>query len=58
MQAAEDFKGNWTISSSKQAGQVHFGLIHHMHGGNSQHQSDWPVSEFQGLDLAVKASAT
>jgi len=53
--AAEDFKGNWTIESSKQPGQVRFGLIHHHDGGNSQSQSDWPVSAFQGLDLASTA---
>ena len=51
-QAAEEFKGNWTISPSKQPGQVQFGLIRNHHGGNSQSQSDWPVSEFRGLDLA------
>jgi len=50
--AAEEFKGNWTIRPSKQPGQVHFGLIHHRHGGNSQSESDWPVGEFKGLDLA------
>lgn len=55
LQAAEDFKGNWTISPSKQPGQVHFGLIHHRDGGSSQSQSDWAISEFQGLDLASTA---
>ena len=54
-QAAEDFKGNWTIRSSKQPGQVHFGLIHHRDGGRSHSESDWPVSEFKGLDLAPQA---
>src|SRR6185295_11475912 len=53
--AAEEFKGNWTITSSRQPGQVHFGLIHHRNGGNSQSEMDWPVSEFQGLDLASAA---
>lgn len=49
--AAEEFKGNWTIMPSKQAGQVRFGLIHRMHSGNSHHESDWPVSVLQGLDV-------
>lgn len=51
--AAEEFKGNWTISPSKQPGQVHFGLIHRRDGGHSQSESDWQVSEFKGLDLAA-----
>lgn len=52
--AAEDFKGNWTISPSNKAEQVHLALMHRMHGGNSHHESDWPVSTLQGLDLAVR----
>ena len=52
--AAEDFKGNWTIMASDQAGKVRFGLIHHRDGGNSQHQSDWATSAFQGLDLTTR----
>ena len=53
--AAEDFKGSWTMLPSKETGQVRFGLSHRMHGGSSQHESDWPVTAFQGLDLARKA---
>ena len=49
--AAEDFKGNWTIMPSSEAGKVHFGLMHRHDGGNSNHESDWPTSAFQGLDL-------
>jgi len=52
---AEDFKGNWTISPSTEAGQVQFSLIHRRDGGFSQSESDWPVSEFQGLDLSTAA---
>jgi hypothetical protein len=52
LRAAEEFNGNWTMRPSKQPGQVYFGLIHHRDGGNSQSESDWPVSEFRGLDLA------
>jgi hypothetical protein len=53
--SAVEFKGNWTIRSSEQPGQVHFGLIHHRDGGRHHSESDWPVSEFKGLDLASKA---
>jgi hypothetical protein len=52
--AAEDFRGNWTISPSKKADQVHLALMHRMHGGSSHHESDWPVSSLQGLDLAAR----
>jgi hypothetical protein len=54
LNAAEDFKGNWTIVPSDDAGKVSFGLIHHRNGGNSQHQSDWAASVFQGLDLTAR----
>ena len=50
---AAQFKGNWTIMPSEQPGQVHFGLIHHRDGHNSQSQSDWPAGEFLGLDLTA-----
>lgn len=51
--ATEEFKGSWTILSSKEPGQVHFGLAHRRDGNNSQHEADWPVGVFQGLDLAA-----
>jgi hypothetical protein len=50
--AAEEFKGNWTIMTSKEPGQVRFGLIHHLDGHNSQSESDWPMGEFLGVDLS------
>jgi len=53
--AAEEFKGNWTLSTSKRPGQVQFGLTRHFNGGNSQNESDWPLSEFHGLDLSATA---
>jgi hypothetical protein len=52
--AAGEFKGNWTIAPSRDARQVRFALMHHMHGGSSHHESDWPASSFQGLDLAAR----
>jgi hypothetical protein len=48
---AEEFRGNWTISKSKRHGMVQLGLMHRMHKGHSQHESDWPLKELQGLDL-------
>jgi hypothetical protein len=51
--AAEEFTGNWTIMPSKEPGKVRFGLIHHHEGGNSNHESDWPTSALQGLDVAA-----
>src|SRR3954470_7389120 len=50
---AEEVKGTWTIRPSDEAGQVYFGLAHHMHGDHSQDESDWPVGEFLGLDLTT-----
>jgi hypothetical protein len=52
VQAAEEFKGTWSILSSKHPGKVRLGLAHRMHGGQSQHESDWPVSTLQGLELS------
>ncbi len=53
--AAGEFKGNWTLSPSDEAGKVQLGLYRRHEGGNSQSQSDWPASAFQGLDLATRA---
>lgn len=53
--AAEEFKGSWSILPSKEPGKVQFGLMYRTHDSHSQHQSDWPVSAFQGLDLAPGA---
>ena len=46
--AAEEFRGHWTLEPSKEADHVRFGLSHHSRDGSSQHESDWPVSAFQG----------
>jgi hypothetical protein len=47
--AASESKGNWTMTSSDQAGMVRFGLMRRMDGGNMQSESDWPVAVFTGL---------
>jgi hypothetical protein len=52
---AEEFKGNWTITSSERPDMVRFGLFHRHDGGQSQSENDWPVGAFQGLDLATRA---
>jgi len=50
--AAEVHGGDWTVSKSDEPGKVEFSLIEHRHGGTSQHESDWPVTSFQGVDFA------
>ncbi len=50
--AAEVHNGDWTISKSDFPGKVEFSLIEHHNGGMSNHQSLWPVSVFQGLDVS------
>ena len=52
--AAEEFKGSWTIATSKEPGQVRLALMHRMHGGSSHHETDWPAKSFQGVDLAAR----
>ncbi|HEY6123077.1 MAG TPA: hypothetical protein VIV63_00385, partial [Steroidobacteraceae bacterium] len=51
--SAETFRGNWTIAPAKEAGKVRLALMHRMHGGSSHHESDWPASALQGLDLSA-----
>src|SRR6187402_3033949 len=53
-QTASESKGNWTMTSSDQAGMVRFGLMRRMDGGNLQSESDWAASVFNGLDLAAR----
>lgn len=45
-------KGDWTISKSDEPGKVEFSLIEHHERGQSSHESDWPQSQFQGVDFA------
>ena len=51
--AADPLRGSWSISPSKQAGMVKFGISYRDDDGQSQHQSDWPVSALQGIDFAT-----
>jgi hypothetical protein len=50
--AAENRSGDWTISKSDEAGKVEFSLLEHHHSGTSSHQSDWPMTSFQGVDFS------
>ncbi len=46
--------GSWTISPSEESGKVHFGLYEHSKDHSNNHQSDWELKAFEGLDLSVK----
>ena len=50
--AAEVRSGDWTIRKSDSPGKVEFALIEHHHGGQSNHESDWPATSFQGVDFS------
>jgi hypothetical protein len=47
--AADVRTGDWTIRHSDEAGKVEFSLIEHRRGGNSNHESDWPMNSFPGV---------
>jgi len=49
---AEPFKGSWSMRASEQPGKVYFGLAYHRKGGQSQHESDWDIASFIGLDTS------
>ncbi|HWZ84529.1 MAG TPA: hypothetical protein VNW47_18005 [Terriglobales bacterium] len=44
--------GDWTIHKSDEAGKVELALIEHHDHGNSNHEDDWPMSAFQGVDFS------
>ena len=50
--AADVLRGDWTVSKSDEPGKVEFSLIEHHRGGNSNHESDWPMSSFVGVDFS------
>lgn len=52
---AAEREGSWTMMPATEAGQVHFTVIERRERGTSHNESDWPVSAFQGLDLATRA---
>src|SRR5258708_32542814 len=49
--ASDTRTGSWTISHSDEPGKVSFALIYHSKHNNSNHESDWPTSEFKGVDF-------
>jgi hypothetical protein len=44
--------GSWAVTKSDKAGKVEFALMQHRHDGMSNHQSDWPMSSFPGVDFS------
>ena len=44
--------GSWAITKSDEAGKVEFALMEHHRDGMSNHQSDWPISAFPGVDFS------
>jgi hypothetical protein len=51
-QAAEKFRGYWTLSPSRERGKVRFAVtLINPAGGKSEHASDWPITAFNMLDL-------
>src|SRR5579859_7561090 len=51
-QAAEPQSGDWTIRKSDAPGKVDFSLMQNRRGGSSHHESNWPLTAFQGLDVS------
>lgn len=50
---AEGFKGSWSMRPSGEPGKVYFGLTYHRPNGHSQHESDWDLGSFIGLDTSA-----
>jgi hypothetical protein len=50
--ASETRQGSWTLTRSEESGKVSFAFIYHSKHNNSNHESDWPMSEFKGVDFS------
>src|SRR5712692_6244809 len=50
--ASDSQSGDWTIRRSDEPGKVEFSLMTRNQHGSSHHESDWPLSAFQGLDVS------
>lgn len=48
-------QGSWTLMPTEEAGRMHFTVMQRQERGMSHSGSDWPVSAFEGLDLATRA---
>ena len=46
--------GSWTVQPSDVPGKVRFALLQHWKGHTSNHDSDWALNSFEGLDLSIK----
>jgi len=44
--------GSWAVSKSDEPGKVEFALMEHRHDGMSNHQSEWPMNAFPGVDFS------
>jgi hypothetical protein len=52
---AQEIRGSWTLMQADEPGKVYFAVSQRRERGSSHSASDWPVSAFQGLDLATRA---
>src|SRR5258708_31026499 len=48
----ETQSGDWTIRRSDTPGRVEFSLMDSRAGHHFHHSSDWPASDFSGLDFS------
>lgn len=48
----EVHSGSWAVSKSDEPGKVQFALMEHRHDGMSNHQSEWAMSSFPGVDFS------
>jgi len=46
--------GSWTVQPSDEPGKVRFALLQHWKGHSNNHESDWPINSFEGLDVSIK----
>src|SRR5262245_28560030 len=51
----QERSGSWTMLPADEAGRVHFTVMQRNERGTTHNGTDWPVSAFQGLDLATRA---
>jgi hypothetical protein len=52
VRAADTRRGSWTIERSDEPGKVNFALISHDKHNDSNHEGDWPLGDFHGLDVS------
>lgn len=52
VRAAGEIKGSWSMTSTDRPGIVSFGLARRWDGNHMNHEDEWPVSAFGGLDYS------